>query len=128
MQQKLKEVLVPSVIASLASLLIYKYGIGDNLDIEVPLLGIDMPAYAAIGISTMLGNLGGEIISDLVKDKIPQPGFLKGIEDMTITPLISGLSTYTVMRFGVSEYTDFKNAVLATAGGSIIGKYAVKSM
>lgn len=126
--QKVKEVLLPSAIASLTSVLLYKYVMGDDLDVEIPIFGTQLQAGLVIGGVTFVGNLGGEVISDLVKDKIPQPGFLKGIEDMTITPLISGLTTFTIMRFGVSEYTKLTEAVLITAAGSVVGKYAVKSM
>jgi len=127
--QKVKEVLLPSAIASLSSVLIYKYIIGDSLEIEIPVLGSELPAYAVIGGVTFLGNLGGEVISDMLKDKIPQqPGFLKNLEGGIVTPLISGLTTYTIMRYGISEFTKLPEAVFVTAAGSIAGKYAVKMM
>ena len=120
---KLKEIFVPSLIASGVSLVLYKVVLNENLGEQIPVMDSVYPAYLVLGGTAFLGNVAGEFLSDVVIPKIPKIEALGSIQDAIVPPSITGLSTYGVMRFAISEDTSFKHSFLLGAGSSVIGKY-----
>ncbi len=122
--QKIKEVFVPSLLSATASVLIYKFILKDDLDIDIDFLGMSMPSYAVIGAVSLGGNILGEFISDVAIPAIPKVQAIESIQEKITVPLINGLTTYGLMYGLVSEYTYMKEAVAVSAVGSVVGKYA----
>ena len=123
--EKVKQVLVPSLFSAGASLIIYKYLLGEELSEPVPFMGsMSYPAYIVVGASSMVGSISGELLSDVVIPKIPVIESLKSVQEFLLPPSITGLTTYGALRVLVSEETSFKNGFLLGAGSSVLGKYA----
>ena len=121
---KLKEVLMPSVFSAGASIIIYKYVLGEDLSENVPFIGSIMPAYQVVAASSLIGSVAGEFLSDVVIPKIPKISAIESIQELVLPPAITGLTTYATLRLLVSEDTSLKNGFLLGAGSSVVGKYA----
>ena len=121
--QKIREIFVPSLLGATASVLIYKFILKDDLDIDIDFLGMSMPSYVVIGTVSLGGNILGEFISDVAIPAIPKLQAIESIQEKVVPPLISGLTTYGLMYGLVSEYTYMKEAVAVSAVGSALGKY-----
>lgn len=122
--ETIKKTLVPAALGSIGSILIYKFVLQSDLSITVPFTSFEMPAWAAIGITSMIGNSAGEVLAEVVGPKIPKLGFLAGFEDKVIPPALGAVVSYGIFRMAVSEDTNLKNTVLVSIGGNIAGKYA----
>jgi hypothetical protein len=121
---KLKQIIMPSVFSAGASIIIYKYVLGEDLNDNVPFLGNIMPAYQVVAASSLIGSVAGEFLSDIVIPMVPKVGAIETIQDMVLPPAITGITTYGTLRLLVSEDTSFKNGFLLGAGSSVVGKYA----
>lgn len=121
--QKVREVLAPSAIGAVASVLIYKYILKDDLDIDIDFLGMSLPSYQVIGAVSLGGNILGEFVSDVLIPMIPKVNAIESVQEKVVPPLISGLTTFGLMRTLVSEYTYFYEATAVSAIGSAVGKY-----
>lgn len=126
--QKLKNATIPSIFSAGASLGIYYIAVDSNLSGDVPFAGTTLPTWAAVGGASFLGAEVGQILTDLVGNKIPLLDRFEGIEKAIIPPIMSGLSTFGVMKGLISSETDFKTALIVGAGGDLIGKYAYAAM
>ena len=124
--QKIKETLTPSIIASLTAVGLYKFWLGEDLSDTVPILGMDMPAYATVGISSLSGALVGEVLQDVIKPHVS--GMLGSMEGMILPPVVNGLSTYGAIALLVNKDASFLNSFGLGAGSNIIGHYASKSL
>lgn len=121
--EKLKEIIAPSIISSVAAIGIYKFVLNEDLESSVPLMGSFMPAWQVLGVSSLVGSVAGEFLSDVIIPKIPKIEALGTIQDIGVPPAITGLTTYGSMRVLISEDTSFKNSFLLGASSSIVGKY-----
>lgn len=119
----IKNVLAPSALGAISSVLIYKFILQSDLSITVPFTSMELPAYQVIGITSLIGNVGGEVIAEYTKDKIPKMGFLQGMEDSILPPIFGAGLTYGIFRMAVSEDTSLSNTVLVSIGGAVSGKY-----
>ena len=121
---KIKKTIVPSLFAGAASAGIFYVMYGAEIfSANVYIAGMQVPSYAAVGLSSALGTVAGEVLTEFVLPMIPSNQSFKKYEDLVIPPAIAGLATYGVMRFMISENTEFVNSVLIGAGGAVGGKY-----
>lgn len=124
---KLKQIIVPSLISSIASVGIYKFVLGEDLQTDIPFMNYSLPAYQVVGMSSLIGSVAGEFLSDVVIPAVPKLDALGSVQDMILPPSIAGLTTYGTLRILVSEDASFKNGFLLGASSNIVGKY-VSSM
>jgi hypothetical protein len=125
--QKIKNATVPSVFSAGASLGIYYVLIDGNLSMEVPFANMQLPIWAAVGGASFIGAELSSLVTEFVVPKIPVIKDLSSEISAIVPPVVSGLSTYAVMRGLISEQTEFKNSFLIGAGGDLVGKYAYGS-
>lgn len=125
---KLKEIFVPSLVASAVSIGIYKFVLGEDVSEAIPLLNMEVPAYVAVGTSSLAGSIAGEFVSDVVIPKIPKINALGSLQDMIVPPAITGLTTYGAIAMLVNKDASFKNSFLLGAGSSAVGKYVYKML
>lgn len=124
--EKLKEIFMPSLIASAVSVGLYHFVLGEDITEAIPLLNMEVPAYVAVGASSFAGSVAGEFLADVVIPKIPKIGALGSIQDMIVPPAITGLTTYGAIVALVHRDASFKNSFLLGAGSSAVGKYITK--
>lgn len=121
---KIRSVLAPSALGSIASVLIYKFILKSDLNITVPFTSMELEAWKVIGITSFIGNVSGEVLAEYVGPKIPKLGFLAGIEDKVLPPVLGAGITYGIFRMAVSEDTSVTNTALVSIAGAVSGKYA----
>lgn len=123
---KLKKVFIPSLVtgATAAGLLLLLDG--QNTSSVVNFLGMEVPAYGMIAGAATIGNMAGEVLTDVVlpyAERGMSKDVLK-IEDMVIPPALSGLSTYGAVRFLTNlQDVPLMNVGLLGAGSSVVGNY-----
>ncbi len=120
--QKIREIIVPSAFSAAASVLIYKYALGEDLTDDIPFLSYSMQAWQVVGVSSLIGSVAGEFAADVAIPKSPKIEMLAGIQDIIVPPAITGLTTYGTLKVLVSGDTSFKNGFLLGAGSSLVGK------
>lgn len=125
---KLKEIFIPSLIASAVSVGIYKFVLDEDLSEPTPFLNMEIPAYAAVGGSSLVGNIAGEFLSDIVIPRIPKISALGAIQEMIVPPAITGLSTYGAISLLVNKNAPFTTTFMLGAGSSVLGKYAYQML
>lgn len=121
--EKIRSIIAPATLGAISSVLIYKFVLQSDLSITVPFTSMELPAYQVIGLTSLIGNVGGELIADYTKDKIPKMSFLQGMEDSILPPVFGAGVTYAIFKTAVSEDTSLKNTVLVSIGGAVSGKY-----
>lgn len=126
MEQRLKNLFVPSLFTAGASVGVYKFLIDEDISTKINFVGQEIPIWGVVFATSLIGNMAGELINDMVGPKLKNYQLLAGAEDIIVPPLLTGASTFGVMKFLVSNQTDFKNAMIVGAGGSFIGNYVYK--
>lgn len=119
--EKLKEIFVPSLIASATSVALYHFWLKEDLSEPVPLLGMELPAYATVGVSSFIGSVAGEYVGDILIPKIPHIGALGSIQEAITPPVITGLTTYGSMVALVHKDVNFMNSFALGAIGNLAG-------
>lgn len=116
--------LTPSLITGLVAAGGYTLVLGGDLMQNLPVLGMNLPAGAVVGVSTMLGHLGGEILSKQVLKAIQGDNheLIQSVEDQFIPPLATGLTTYLLFKTQFPDADLLKSTALG-AGSSIASKY-----
>lgn len=114
---------IPAVASGVIGAVASNMILGVDYSQKVPLFGMSMPAYAVVG-----GVIGGsylvaELNKEMVLEKIPMLKNYANLETRILGPVIAGVGTYAVFRFGVSENTNLINSVGLGVGSSIAGKY-----
>lgn len=118
---KLRDVFVPSLVASATSVVLYKYYLGEDLKEEIPIISVPMPAYVTVGVASFAGSVAGQTISEILEPKLPN--VLGNLQGMIIPPVVDGFTTYGAMVLLVHQHTSFKNSFTLGVGGSIVGQW-----
>lgn len=118
-----KKVFVPSIFTGIGSIGIYYLLVDSDLGVQIPLGSMSLPAWAVVGGSATVGNMIGEVASEVITPMIAGKGSYQKYEDAILPPVLSGLGTYLVFKMFVSDQTSLVNSILIGAGGSVAGKY-----
>lgn len=124
--EKLKEVFIPSLVAGGIGIGLYYALESNSFSESVPLnlLNIEVPAYAVVGGAITLGNMGGEILTEVVTPMITQNRNLERYEEMVIPPALSSLATYGAIKLLLNtESPQMVPLVAIGAGSSIAGNF-----
>lgn len=121
---KIKESVIPSVITGAigAGVYYFMYNIPGMENIKVPFGPLELSPIMAIGAASGLGNLVGETATHFVLPHIQSMGLVQK-EEFIVPPILSGVSTYLVSRFMVSENAELLPTFLIGAGSSAGAKY-----
>lgn len=126
--QKLKNATVPSVYSSIASLGLYYVLVDNDLNVQVPLGNMVVPAWAAVGVSSFIGAEIGSLATEFVAPKIPMLKDFEGVEKTVVPAALAGLSTYLVMKTLVSPDIHMRDSIIIGAGGNLIGQTLYDNM
>jgi hypothetical protein len=118
--EKIKEDLMPALISAGCSLLGYSLAFGESPMGYLPFFGSAVPAGVVVGGSVFSSHLIGNVLENNVLSMIGPK--VVGVEHLA-KPVISGLSTYGIFKFGVSNETAFLPSFGLGAGSVLAGEY-----
>jgi hypothetical protein len=125
--EKLKETIIPGLIAGGSSLLIYKFVFGGSLTGEyVEFMGKPTEVSYLLAGTVAASEVAGKFLTEFVTPHLPEYGSLKKYEDVIVPPALTGLATYGMLRTFVTSETNLMNAVVLGSGSSVIGGYFSK--
>jgi hypothetical protein len=124
-QPKLLETLFqPLLVGAIA-------GIGSKLLFDppaIPLFGFNIngPIFFAsvVGVSSYTS----EILKNYILPYIPVTNRFAGLESMILSPAITGMTSYLVLRFGAGVEPDFLKSFALGASAQIGGTYAYQTI
>lgn len=111
--------LVSGAVAVAGSAMVLGVPIGDS----IPIMGKDINLGLVIGGSVALAVSTSKFLHDELIDKIPALHPVSNIAGRFAPPVVAGLSTYALFRFGVSSDTSLMNSVLLGSLSAVTGDY-----
>jgi hypothetical protein len=124
---KMKDDLVPSLVAGGIGIAAAKFIMDTDLSYNFNLLGVSIPGYIAIGGTIALSDAIAYAAHDFVLEKIPSIQTFATYENRLLAPVLSGIATYGIFRFGVSEDASLIHNLVLGGGSTIAGKYLYSS-
>ncbi len=121
--EKLKRALIPSAFAGVISVGGYYFLVDSDLTRPLPFLNMQVPTWAAVGVSSAVGGIAGSLVADFVMPYISQNQTLNKIEDMVLPPVAAGLGTVAAMKFMIDQRVELWPSFLVGAVGEVGGKY-----
>ena len=126
--EKIKDEIVPSVIAGGIGALAASFLLGVNLSMHLPIATMQLPAWAAIGGVITVADLAAYASHDWVLEKIPTLQKIATYENRILAPALSGVATYGLFKTAISPNASLTNSFLLGAGSSIGGRYAADTL
>lgn len=123
--EKAKDDIVPALVSGGIGILGASFLLGVDMSMNLNVLGMNMPAYAAIGGVIAASDIAGAALHDFVLEKIPmlQSSGIATYENRLATPIIAGVSTYALFASTISKDVSIMNSMLLGAGSTIAGQY-----
>ena len=126
--EKLKDELVPSLASGAIGALAASFIMGVDLSMQLPVMNMNLPAWAAIGGAISAADLIAYSSHDFVLEKIPSIQRFATYENRFLAPVLSGVATYGLFRTAISPEASLTNSFLLGAGSSIGGQYAASTL
>jgi len=122
LKEKHAQDFIPSLMSAGIGLIGYQFILGNSIFDPVPFISTQLPAGVVVGG----GILASELITSGLQDHVLnllQKQSLVDRESALIKPVLSGLTTYGLFRFGVSSDTNFLPSFGLGAGSSLASNY-----
>jgi hypothetical protein len=120
--EKLKNSFVPSLFAGAVSVGIHWGFYGSEFQ-QINLGPLMVPTFVAVGVTSVIGNMGGEILTQWVLPMIPKNETIHNLEENIIPPVLSGGATWLALKVLVNDDAQLLPAFIIGAAGSVGGKY-----
>lgn len=122
-REKLMDEAIPSLVAGGLGIGISSFVLGVDISMNIPIMGMQLPMWGAIGGIIATSNAVAYASHDWVLEKIPSIQSIATYENRLLAPVLGGLGTYALFRVGVSSDVSLINSALLGAGSSVAGKY-----
>jgi len=120
--QKLKDATVPSAMTGLLSVPLYYFFISKDVMENIPIGGMEIPVWGAIGGSVFVGSEIGALLSEYVAPKIPVIKDLQSESNMLVPAISSGVGAIAAFNLLISSNTNNMQAFALGAGSNVVSQ------
>lgn len=116
--------LISGAIAVAGASLVYGLPVMEPIKV----MNMNVPIGVVIGGGVALSVSSMKFLHDELIDKIPALASTSNMLGRIAPPVVAGLTTYGIFRFGVSSDTSFTNSMMIGTLSGITGEYASETL